>query len=78
MRAGGSAHRKVFIVHNRTMKSVHNRTMKIDSAQIPSVHKVGVTIYENWWLGTEKSVHCPLIFLEKIYELKINACDVHR
>ena len=59
-------------------KLAHNGTMKNDSAQIPSVHKVRLTIYESWCLGTQESVHCPLMFLEKIYELIINACDVHR
>ena len=34
-------------------------TMKIDSLQITSVRKAGLTIYETLWLGTQKSVRCP-------------------
>ena len=34
-------------------------TMKIHSAQINSVHKVGLTMYKSLSLGTQKSVHCP-------------------
>ena len=34
-------------------------TMKIDSVQITSVRKAGLTIYESMWLGTQESVRCP-------------------
>ena len=33
--------------------------MKIDSAQITSVRKAGLTIYGNLSFGTQKSVRCP-------------------
>ena len=33
-------------------------TIKIDSVQITSVRKAGLTIYESLWLGTQKSVRC--------------------
>ena len=34
-------------------------TMEIDSAQIASVHKAGLTMYESLSLRTQKSVCCP-------------------
>ena len=37
-------------------------TMKKDSAQIASVRKAGLTIYESWW-WTPDAEKCPLSLL---------------
>ena len=35
--------------------------MKVDSAQISSVRKAGLAIYESLWRGTQLSVRCPYL-----------------
>ena len=35
------------------------RKLKIDSTQIKSFRKVGLTMYESLSLGTQRSVRCP-------------------
>ena len=58
----------------------------IDSVQINSVRKAGLTMYKSLSLGTQKSVRCPYkrvsvisrLILEKIYELFIRTKETVR